>query len=196
MGEHRSVAKKRKRTVTGEGRLPRPGGNSRRCGPCHACCDIPEIPELDKPRYVGCKYGLFTTIPGDRSSRPVITPPENATGCCGVYNDPVRPAICSEYKCWWLFGSHLDLVMDEDRPDKCGLVLEIVKASRVSAMIGLPIITAHEIWEGAASEPHGAEILGRIADRALVIVVWKDERRLLGPPNAVRVVMDVYRAAL
>src|SRR5207247_3616215 len=125
----------------------------RRCGPCHACCELPEIPDLQKPRYVRCQY---QTSPTHVLLRELgLESPADVPGCCGVFGESIRPAICSEYKCWWLFGSHPDLLHDEDRPDKCGLMLEIGKPNQLTALIRMPIVTAHELWEGAHLEAPG-----------------------------------------
>lgn len=72
----------------------------RECGGCVVCCYVAEIVELKKPANVLCRYAKL----GEG---------------CGVYKD--RPGSCKKFSCSWLNG---ELVNEELRPDKCGVMFE------------------------------------------------------------------------
>ena len=73
-----------------------------RCGECYACCELPEIKEINKPANKKCfNYN-------------------DACSGCGIYND--RPEVCRNYKCLWLSQEQIP---DYYRPDKCGMVFEM-----------------------------------------------------------------------
>ncbi len=71
------------------------------CGTCTACCEVFEIPELEKPARKLCQH---------------------CTGKgCGNYED--RPEPCRVFRCAWLAGNW----REELRPDKCGVMISQFK---------------------------------------------------------------------
>ena len=72
---------------------------SRSCNGCTMCCDIPEIPELNKPRMVMC--------------------PNCTVGVgCGIYD--TRPQTCRAFHCSYLLHPELG---EEWRPTTCKMMI-------------------------------------------------------------------------
>jgi hypothetical protein len=72
----------------------------RTCGECTVCCTVGGVPALNKEPHERCQY-------------------EN--GKCSLFGKPERPAVCSSYRCSWLYGHG----GEEDRPDKIGVLFSI-----------------------------------------------------------------------
>ena len=125
---------------------------SRECGECMACCIYyrVETPNWTKPAFVPCNK--LVDIP-DMQEEP--TPGRyTSSSCqnCTIYDDPDKPSICDEFKCYWLLG-HGD---EEDRPDKSGIIVDRSKQ----------IENAHEakaIWRDAENTPEGKATLERMS---------------------------------
>jgi hypothetical protein len=96
--------------------------NGRVCGPCHACCIVPEIPGLKKA--------------GERC--PHLT----TKGLCYVYD--FRPQVCRDFECGWKLNSKLK---EDDRPDLVGLMIMGMPALNLNVVHELRK-DATETWKG------------------------------------------------
>jgi hypothetical protein len=91
---------------------------------------------------------------------------------CGVYED--RPEPCRVYQCLWRGGV---LKGEENRPDKLGLILDLHAEGE------FPVLSAWEMWEGAADLPRVTEILEELGKRMVIVVrrYRSKKRRIVGP---------------
>jgi hypothetical protein len=136
------------------------------------------IVELAKPPYKPCAN-------------------ECATGC-SIYEK--RPEPCAGYYCVWLFEGRPDLakvpkqlLRDDDRPDKSGLMFEASSINRDESEFekeaGVPFLTVRETRPGAFDSHWAKKVLQRLSKRALVIRLYEDGRRAaMGPPEKLRLV--------
>lgn len=69
---------------------------NRDCGGCTVCCEILEIPTLEKPSRKMCSNVCDTG--------------------CGIYNE--RPSECAQFQCVWSEG----YTGEGQRPDKSGIM--------------------------------------------------------------------------
>ena len=69
---------------------------NRDCGGCTVCCEILEIPTLEKPSRKMCSNVCDTG--------------------CGIYNE--RPSECAQFQCVWSEG----YTGNGQRPDKSGIM--------------------------------------------------------------------------
>lgn len=131
----------------------------RACGTCSACCTSMAVEEIGKVQDVACD--------------------KLAAKGCGIYD--TRPQSCRDFKCLWLVAD--DVIRGDDRPDRCGLVLDVNDATD----IGLPqAIVAHEAWSGAATQAAGATLIAELSRIGVVIIRAVDgNRRLKGPAHLV-----------
>jgi len=140
----------------------------RSCTPCHACCDYPAIPELDKPAYQLCAHA--------------------SCDGCGIYAE--RPQPCRDYRCLWIEGEF----DDGDRPDQIGLAFD--QPSLVadhSDYAGVHVICAREVWPGAREGVRAQNLILRLS-RAMIVrlVAPGGTTELIGPK---RLVEQVARRA-
>jgi hypothetical protein len=71
---------------------------SRQCGGCRMCCHVDDIPGVKKA-WEACRHFCEAG--------------------CDLYGN--QPPICAKFECWW----KANLVPDELRPDRCGLVVSL-----------------------------------------------------------------------
>lgn len=71
--------------------------NYRACGSCSECCELLEIPTLEKPKKTLCHNVC-------------------SGGGCSIYQD--RPSECRTFQCLWSEG----YTGDGQRPDKSGIM--------------------------------------------------------------------------
>lgn len=85
----------------------------RQCGNCTACCEILEIPTIEKPAHQKC---------------------ENlCKRGCGIYE--TRPSECRSFQCIWTEG----FAGDSQRPDKSGIMAYGVDTEYGKAILILEI---------------------------------------------------------
>jgi hypothetical protein len=168
---------------------------TRECGGCTACCSTLRIPTLNKPEYLRC--------------------PNQCEKGCAVYE--TRPTECAEYSCHWLaeinvllpiqqghaaLGEPKDvplpfpktklfpLLREEERPDKCGVLLEwsaMRPEGGFTKATGIQFFHAREVVPGAFASWHGKKLLDRVAKKHLILLVWEGTKRAArGPPLLVR----------
>jgi hypothetical protein len=128
--------------------------SGRACGPCSACCTALGVDDLVPPKPHGetCRF---------------VQP----AGGCACYAD--RPPTCRSYRCFWREG----IGAAEHRPDLVGLILE--PWAPPDGDVG---IVAREVIPGAFRSRAGEELLGPIAEKLPVLVVFPDGRRTcIGP---------------
>lgn len=93
---------------------------------------------------------------------------------CGIYES--RPEPCQTYQCLWRGGV---LKGEESRPDKLGLILDLRAEGEVN------VLSAWEMWEGAADQPKVMEMLKELG-KSMVIIVRRyrsNKRRIIGPAS-------------
>lgn len=102
------------------------------------------------------------------------------TDRCSIY--ATRPDSCREWSCLWLKG----LIEGDERrrPDQLGLVLSLDESGVY------PMITAYEVWEGAALQPKAKYILDRLGKWCNVVLVNPQNQFVVLSPNA------LFKAAL
>jgi hypothetical protein len=121
---------------------------NRHCDECQACCEVLGIKEIEKPPQERCQH-------------------QCSTGC-GIYQ--IRPQSCRDYKCMWLQGAILD---DDFRPDKCGVIFEVVPTSMFPHCI-----LAREYKTGALEDPKNEHAILALFNKDFVIIkIWLDGRR-------------------
>jgi len=76
------------------------------CGTCVMCCITTNIPELAKPSWTICTHCTGTN--------------------CSIYQ--MRPESCRTFECGWYRYPEL---IDELRPDRCGIMIEILDRTHV-----------------------------------------------------------------
>ncbi len=142
----------------------------RECGPCKACCTVVGVEELAKPMRQPCQY-------------------ECEAGC-GIYEQ--RPGSCQTYSCMWLNGT---LAGDtRRRPDVLGMIFDLRENN-----LGINIICAWEVWEGAAEQPAVQFLMAKMSLMVAVLLRRFDGQRgsLRGPPKDVeRVVEAIHKRRL
>lgn len=138
------------------------------------------VPSINKERYTACPH--------------LAAPPARG---CSIYGS--HPDECRGYRCGWLeAGDHgfagEDLIREEERPDRSGLIAA-VSGDDVTRELGAPLLSLHEVWEGAASLPRGMRIIARMVRKGMVVcVVWRDSRVLYGSAAAMRRANSIMRA--
>jgi hypothetical protein len=138
--------------------------DGRECGSCTACCDVFDVPELDKPNYVRCSY---CTDFG-----------------CGIYE--TRPEVCRTYFCLW---RRIDAMPDLARPDRIGIVFSIVTGHMPVSPFERLYIIARAIDDPAVFEtPAGrAAIRMFVREGSLpVFTAFGDEKKQVYPDQAFR----------
>jgi len=147
--------------------------NTRECGPCQVCCELPMVPELSKPMFTRC---------------------ENLCDAgCSVYAE--RPATCRAFVCAWLRGDAL--LGDEDRPDQLGLMLETC-LSEAPGESPLQYVLIWETRPGVLDEPgsRAAALVDGLAGRWPVrLQGYQTKTRYLAPPHLEHVARELERRA-
>lgn len=115
----------------------------RKCGDCGACCVVLGVAGFKEP-CVTCQH---------------LKP--RGTNRCGIYGSPEKPEDCSTYQCGWLQG----LLGPNDRPDRLGLIFEL------SVQDECAVVTAREVWTGAADGAVAARVLDGMSTKSAIIVV-------------------------
>lgn len=109
-------------------------GKPRECGSCKLCCELLELPELNKPEYVLCgKY-------------------DNDAKACSIYGLDSRPKACKDFRCGWL--SDTENFPSYARPDKVGFFCTMLTLG------GIDTILYMEKISGVATQ-HFEELIKR-----------------------------------
>lgn len=120
----------------------------RKCGSCDACCTVLEVPGL-APQGCNC-------------------PHQTGSGCGNYAN---RPDACRQWSCQWiqdnLFKKQSRLFRDDERPDRVGVMFDILADHR---------LVAHELRPGAFAGA-GAEVVTRVEqnNRAVRVPYWSPQ---------------------
>jgi hypothetical protein len=145
--------------------LPHPAlVEGRECGPCVACCKIPEInvPELRKPANVLCP---------------------NCTGTgCGIY--PNRPPVCRAWYCMW---RRLAALPDGLRPDKVGVMFWLDRREPAASPFEKVFIVGQAVDDPAAfSDPLVKAAIDAFSRHAglPIWLAFGAERKLIHPDGA------------
>lgn len=85
--------------------------STRSCGDCTGCCTIVPVPQVQKAAHERCRF-LAAVAPFEAAPR---------AGNCTIYAD--RPSSCRAWSCLWLVDMDLP---DEARPDRCGVVFDMM----------------------------------------------------------------------
>ncbi len=81
----------------------------RECGECTLCCKLLETHDVPSEIGVYCRHC-------DKG--------------CQIYDE--RPKECRDYQCMW---TQMDIVSDELRPDKCGIIFDRISDDVIAARI-------------------------------------------------------------
>ena len=153
--------------------------SARACDGCTVCCTVMSVkgPEFDKPEYRACEKACPTG--------------------CSIYK--TRPEACEGYSCLWLLDGG-DVLRDEERPDKSGLLFEMSgihrKKSPFEQASGVAFLVVREAFPGAFDASRGKKTLQRLVKKVLIIRAYQDGRRVaMGPPEKLRAWAD-YAASL
>lgn len=95
----------------------------RKCGSCDLCCTIYPVPGItgkdDRCRFA--RSGTVTEMKVQVGEFGVdFAPSYHPQTGCGIYDK--RPRMCRQFFCGWRLG----LGEDDERPDKTGVVLDLV----------------------------------------------------------------------
>lgn len=125
-----------------------PGPLSRSCGDCDMCCVALPVrsPDLEKDVGVPCEH--------------------LCEAGCGIYADPNKPAICTDYACNWLRGdgSH------DQRPDRMGALPTMAADGRQLAFYLAPGLTPDTLSRAAQKYArHWHKVTGEA-----VVYLWGD----------------------
>lgn len=147
------------------------------CAGCTACCTVKEIKELAKEAGEDCANIRHAG-------------PKNTANGCSIYRD--RPDECRDYFCGYNFG----LVGDTSsrRPDKCGLLFEIVPAPPPD----LPgvMLSVREVWPDAIDQ-NMKELNELVASKGIVLYLHRGESRFfMGPEERVKICHEWSRRKL
>lgn len=140
----------------------------RACNECTVCCTVMYVPTIEKAPYTQCKNVC------ERG--------------CAIYE--TRPSECSGYSCLWLIDKG-DILREEDRPDKSGLLFEMSSVHRDKSAFeektGIAFLIVREGTPGAFESWRGQKVLKRLSKKALIIRAYADGRRVaMGPPEKIR----------
>jgi hypothetical protein len=116
---------------------------TRPCDGCTACCTVLRVKELGKPAHVPCAH----------------------LGGLGCAQYESRPVSCRNWSCLWAQGL---ISGDEHRPDRIGLVLDVIVSSMGS------YVAAYEVWQGASAQPRAGQLLDGVAQTLKVTVISPD----------------------
>ena len=168
--------------------------NERACGSCTACCTAQGVKELGKPAGVPCSHlaiqetqkttaSLFAGSAGSAVHGTLV-------GGCSRY--ATRPESCRSWSCLWRVGF---FDADKDRPDRRGLVFDVT--GKVPALWPGPThqaLIAREARPGAFEENEAW--LDELSSKSVVVLVFPEGRRVLGPPDVVAEVEKKMRRVL
>ena len=146
--------------------------SERACGDCTACCTAQGVKELEKPAGVACAH---------------LTPAQTS---CSRY--ATRPESCRSWSCLWRVGFFDE---QKDRPDQRGLVFDVT--GKLPAVWPGPThqaLVAREARPGAFEE--NAAWLDKLSSTTVVVLVFREGRRVLGPPDVVAEVEKKMRRIL
>lgn len=134
------------------------------------------IPTISKPEYQPC--------------------PNQCEKGCSIY--ATRPKECAEYSCHWLAEinvlvplqkghSLFPVLKEEERPDKCGVLLEwsgLRAEGAFTKATGIQFFHAREVVPGAFTSWRGKKLLDRLSKKHLVLLVFEGTKRAArGPPG-------------
>lgn len=137
----------------------------RSCGECKACCTVMGVEELSKDPYIPCKH--------------------LCSSGCGIYGS--HPPSCKEFECVWRSELIGEILREEERPDKTGIVILPSANTEIHALLGCIVLVAHEVFAGAVTAYAGDKLLKRLSSRFLVIirpVGANISRTIIGPKVA------------
>ena len=173
--------------------------HERTCGDCTACCTTQGVKELGKPAGVPCAYLALNHTETEtetettaslfaRSARSAVH--GTLVGGCSRY--ATRPEGCRAWSCLWRLGM-FDKALD--RPDKRGLVFDLTgKLPEVWPAPTHQALIAREARPGAFEENEAW--LGELSSTNVVVLVFPEGRRVLGPPDVVEEVERKMRRVL
>ena len=118
------------------------------------CCKAMGVPDLKKPPGVWCVHA------GDHPG-----------GGCGIYES--RPQCCREFNCAWLTDDR-EVLRDEDRPDRLGVVFWVKEGGGIDAATGraINVIVAMERHAGAALQnSRSRQIIERWRRRGIAVSI-------------------------
>lgn len=129
-------------------RLKRELYKTRSCGQCRECCTVMEVdgsvfPGGNKPAFVACEHLRH-----------------GSGGGCGIYDK--RPKPCEEWACVWRSGSNVTL--PEERPDRCGIMLDTWQSTG-----GIFVLLAYITTDGETAEQ--SQMLWRLSQKRVVVPI-------------------------
>lgn len=116
---------------------------TRACGECSECCFGLYIQQLDKKPLTWCEHACASS---------------GGVGCA-IYQD--RPSVCRDYHCAWKEpGPLADVLGDEQRPDRVGVIFQVVAVGAERAM---EAIASRELTAEADA------LIARVSERTGVV---------------------------
>ena len=136
----------------------RPRPTTRPCGGCAACCYAPRIKPLALDHFTHCKH-------------------ETPIGCA-IYS--TRPQVCRDFECLWSRGMVVPGVPKGLlRPDRLGMFI----GTNFHDDTWGAMLACLEAFDGGLKRPLANHVIGLLAKDQLVLLMTKDERRIVGPPK-------------
>lgn len=136
----------------------RPKHITRACGGCAACCYAPHIKPLGLDHFTHCQH-------------------ETPIGCA-IYS--TRPQVCRDFECLWSRGMVVPGVPKKLlRPDRLGM---FVGSNFPHETYG-PTLACLEAFDGGMKRPLANHVISLLAKDQLVLLMTKDDQRLVGPPK-------------
>lgn len=144
----------------------------RTCGSCRACCTTQIVDVLKKPADVPCVH---------------LNPNPSGPGCL-IYTE--RPDSCAKWACVWRSGSNV--LVDEERPDLLGVVLDTVETPKLPwsflCAVSIDPLAPEDAFQRALPT------ILRLSQTRVVVCEhpsgWQD---IFGPPEMVAAYTEVFQ---
>ncbi len=158
-------AKRRRR----KHRKAKPQQTVRPCGGCSACCYAPRIKPLDLDHFTHCQH-------------------ETPIGCA-IYS--TRPQVCRDFQCLWSRGMVVPGIPKELlRPDQLGMFI----GTNFHDDTWGSMLACLEAFDDGLTRPLANMVIGLLSREQLVLLMTREEQRLVGPPKLVAATMARAKA--
>jgi hypothetical protein len=128
-------------------------------------------------------------VPEINKKSMVTCPSVGACGGCNVYE--TRPGSCKAFECLWLQDTR-EALKGEDRPDQLGLMFSMMFKTAFG-----DVLTAWNTSPGQSLPSRAIDLIERIAEKSVLLIIDGDKRSVVGPPHEmprIKAIMDERKA--